>query len=221
MKLGLATEEISEDVLNVLLDHASSADPQSAVRRSIGVSDVVVTRQMKRWHAVHTLETVYRDAYNNQLNDRYKPKVAEYHELSRQARDRTLKFGIGLVNSPIPKANAPVLSTTPGTSAGATYYVAVSWVSASGQEGAVSDSTAIATPDATFLVVTPVNPPAIAAGFNVYVGATENSMMLQTPSPQAVGTSFELTGAIAAGRIPGTGQSPDTYVIGGSTVRRG
>src|SRR5579864_4251325 len=77
-KLGLATEEISEDVIDVLLDHAWTPDPQSYIRRRIGVSDVVLTAQMTRWHALHTLEIVYRDAFNNQLNDRYRAKWAEY-----------------------------------------------------------------------------------------------------------------------------------------------
>ncbi len=220
-KLGLATDEISDDVLNILLDHASMLDPQSAVRRQIGVSDVVVTPQMKRWHAVHTLEIVYRDAFNNQLNDRYRAKWAEYQELSRRARDRAVKFGIGLVNDPIPKAMIPVLSTTAGSAAAATYYVKVSWVSANGQEGAPSHETAISTGDLTWLVVTPVDPPAVAVGFNVYVGTSADSLKLQTPSPAPVGQSFTLAGAIADGRAPGTGQSPDVYVIGGSTVRRG
>ncbi len=43
-KLDLATEEISEDVLDVLLDHTRASDPQSTIRRTIGVSDVVVLR---------------------------------------------------------------------------------------------------------------------------------------------------------------------------------
>ncbi len=58
-------------------------------RRAIGVSDVVVTRQMKRWHALHTLEIVYRDAFNNQLNDRYQAKFVEYQEL-RETRGSRL-----------------------------------------------------------------------------------------------------------------------------------
>ena len=66
-------------------------------RRKIGVSDVVVSPQMKRWHALHTLAVVYRDAYNNQLNDRYQNKWEEYRELARGAKERTLEFGIGLV----------------------------------------------------------------------------------------------------------------------------
>src|SRR5579864_4819882 len=88
-KLGLALEEISEDVLDVLLDHTRASDPQSTIRRTMGVSDVVVSAQLKRWHALHTLEIVYRDAFNNQLNDRYKPKWDEYGELAREAEQQT------------------------------------------------------------------------------------------------------------------------------------
>src|SRR6266849_4564575 len=103
-KLGLATEEVSEDVVDILLDHTRSSDPQSNIRRTIGASDVVVTPQLKRWHALHTLEVVYRDAFNNQLNDRYRPKWQEYQELSRNARQHTIRFGIGLALNAIPKA---------------------------------------------------------------------------------------------------------------------
>src|SRR5580700_4736433 len=89
VKLTLATEEISEDILDVLLDHTQADDPESAIRRMIGVTGVVVTPQLKRWHALHTLEIVYRDAFNNQLNDRYLAKFQEYQALSRDARQHT------------------------------------------------------------------------------------------------------------------------------------
>ena len=80
----------------------------------MGVSDVVVTRQMKRWHAVHTLEIVYRDAFNNQLNDRYQAKFQEYRELARDAREHTFQFGVGLALIPIPQAQPPVFSAVAG-----------------------------------------------------------------------------------------------------------
>ena len=65
---------------------------------------------MKRWHALHTLAIVYRDAFNNQLNDRYLAKWQRISELSRKARDdTTLQFGIGLVMTPIPQAQAPAI----------------------------------------------------------------------------------------------------------------
>ena len=221
IKLGLSTEEISDDVLNILLDHTRTADPQSNIRRMVGVSDVVVTPPMKRWQALRTLEIVYRDAFNNQLNDRYGPKVAEYHELSRQARDSTIKLGIGLVLAPIPQAQIPTLSTTAGAGAAATYYVEVSWVSALGQEGSPSEVTALTTAAGTVLVVQPVNPPAVATGFNVYIGMSADTLALQTATAVPVGQSFTLTGGLAAGRAPGNGQMADVYVIGGSTLRRG
>src|SRR5437879_2014883 len=134
-KLGLATEEVSEDVLDILLDHTRASVPQSNIRRMIGVSDVVVTPQLKRWHALHTLEVVYRDAFNNQLNDRYRPKWQEYHELSRNARQHTIRFGIGLALNPIPKAVTPVFVNVPGPGLATTFYVQASWGSAAGQEG--------------------------------------------------------------------------------------
>src|SRR5437763_15819594 len=95
IKLGLALDEVIEDVLDILLSHSS--DAAALLRRMKGVSDVVVTPQMKRWHAVHALEVFYRDAFNNQLNDRYQAKFLEYHELSRVAKLHTVRFGIGLV----------------------------------------------------------------------------------------------------------------------------
>jgi hypothetical protein len=221
-KLGLATEEVSEDVLDILLDHTRSSDPQSNIRRNIGVSDVVVTPQLKRWHAVHTLEIVYRDAFNNQLNDRYQAKWTEYHDLSRDARSHTVRFGIGLALNPIPKAIAPMFSRVAGAGLATTYYVQVSWVSAAGREGSPSDLTTFMTVAGSSLAVQAVNPPATASGWNVYIGTSQTTVTLQNSAPIAIGGTFTLpvTGVVT-GRAPGTGQMPDIYVIGGSMVRRG
>ena len=41
---------------------------------------VVVTPPLKLWHTFRTLEMVYGDAYNSQLNDRYAGKRDEFHE---------------------------------------------------------------------------------------------------------------------------------------------
>lgn len=100
IKLTLATAELAEDVLDVLLDHARAFDPESTIRRSRGVSDVVVSPQMQRWHALHTLEIVYRDAFNDQLNDRYQAKFLEYRQLSKDAFAHTVRFGSGWLSLP-------------------------------------------------------------------------------------------------------------------------
>jgi hypothetical protein len=221
-KLGLATEEISEDVLDVLLDHTRAFDPQSTTRRIRGVSDVVVTQQLTRWHALHTLEVVYRDAFNNQLNDRYQAKCIEYRELSRNARDRTYHFGIGLVLIPLPQAQCPAFSFVAGLIPATTYFVQVSWVSAAGQVGAPSNPTTYDTPADSLAVVTAVNAPFAATGFNVYMGLTPDAITLQNSAAIAAGTSFTLpSSGLVTGVAPGSGQAADVYVVGGPMLRRG
>ena len=220
-KLELATEEIAEEVLDFLLDHAG-ADPQSSARRGKGVSDVVVTRQMKRWHAVHTLEILYRDAFNNQLNDRYQPKFREYRELSRHAREHTFHFGVGLALTVIPQAPPPVMSAVAGLILQTVYYARVSWVGASGQEGLPSEVTTYDAPAGSLPVVQMPDPPPVATGFNIYLGLTPDGLALQNLTPVAVGQSFTLaeTGLVA-GRAPGDGQSADVYISGFWMMRRG
>ncbi|MEQ1886688.1 MAG: hypothetical protein ABL967_16620 [Bryobacteraceae bacterium] len=221
-KLALATEEVSQDVLDILLDHTGTNDPLGSSRRSVGVADVAVTQQLKRWHALHTLEVVYRDAYNNQLNDRYQSKWDEYRVLARSARELTMRFGIGLVNSPIPVADQPALSSAAGVLPGATYYVRASWVAANGEEGLPSPMATFATPDGSVLVVTAANPPTIATGWNVYIGLTDTTLEQQNSVPLTTGSSFTMApGGLVSGAEPGNGQRADAYVTGGRLMRRG
>jgi hypothetical protein len=220
-KLGLATEEIAQEVLDFLLDHPG-ADPQSAGRRGIGTADVVITRQLKRWHAVHTLAIVYRDAFNNQLNDRYQAKFREYRELSRNARAQSFHFGVGLALVPIPQAQPPVLSAVAGQIPETTYYARASWVGASGQEGAPSEMTSYGAPAGSLPVVQMIEPPAVATAFNVYLGLTPDGLTLQNAPPVAVGQSFTLPGTgLVPGIAPGDGQAADTYISGAWMLRRG
>ena len=220
-KLNLALEEISEDVLAVLLNQ-SAADPEASTRRTIGVSDVVVTRQMKRWHVVHTLEVFYRDAFNNQLNNRYQAKVKEYFELSVDARNKTYQFGIGIVLTPIPIAQLPVFSYVTGTLPDTVYYVQVAWVSANGQVGEPSCLTTYESPADSLPVVTAVDAPSVATGFNVYMGLSPQTVTLQNSTPVAVGASFTLPpSGLVTGTCPGNGQAPDEYITGGTMLIRG
>jgi hypothetical protein len=222
VKLGLATEEITQEVLDFLLNRSGGADPQSGTRRSAGVSDVVVTRQMKRWHALHALEVVYRDAFNNQLNDRYKAKFFEYKKLAGLARMQTLQYGVGLVTRPVPVAELPSFSFDSGTIEARTYFARVAWVSATGQEGLASPVTTYDAPAGSVPVVEGVNPPANATGFHVYLGLAPGALERQTDDPVAVGQAFMLPGSgLAAGVAPGDGQVPDVFVAATSTLRRG
>jgi hypothetical protein len=177
---------------------------------------------MKLWHAVHTLEIVYRDAFNNQLNDRYLAKFREYQELSRHARGHVVRFGIGLVGDPIPKAQRPALSLAAGLLPATTNYNQVSWLNSLGQEGAPSEPTTYESPAGSLLVVQALNPPANATGWNVFVGLTDSTLMQQNSVPLSIGASFTLSGAgVVVGRVPGNGQNPDVHVVGGPLLRRG
>ena len=231
-KLSLATEEISQEVINVLLDHtsvnytpltvAATLGATANARRTMGVADVVVTPQIKRWHALHTLELVYRDAYNNQLNDRYRVKWNEYQQLSGDARVRAIKYGIGLTSRPIPQGAQPVFGVVSGTTLSTTYYASISWASGPGQEGAPSNLTTYQTVDGSALTVTNDLPPAVATGWNLYLGLTGAALALQNGTPLAIGQTFQLPpSGVVAGRAPGTGQAPDVYVTGGWTLNRG
>jgi hypothetical protein len=222
VKLGLATVELSAIILDVLLDHAWTPDPQTNIRRRTGVSDVVVSPQMTRWHALHTLAIVYRDAFNNQLNDRYQPKWNEYRALSRNAQEETMRFGIGLALTPIPQAPSPVFSVVPGANPDTIYYVQATWVSLNGQEGAPSELTTYETPAGSTLVVGTTNAPAVATGFNVYIGLSPATLALQNSTPIPIGVNFTLPGSgLVSGNSPGNGQLADIYIIGGRTLRRG
>ncbi|HSP69349.1 MAG TPA: hypothetical protein VLN48_16600 [Bryobacteraceae bacterium] len=221
VKLDLAAEEVAQDILDFLLDR-SGADPQAAGRRRIGVSDVTVTRQLRRWHAVHALEIFYRDAFNNQLNDRYQAKFREYQQLTRNAREHTFHFGVGLALTPIPQAPPPALSAVAGPFPKTVYYVRASWTGAEGQEGAPSEMTTYDAPAGALPVVQMTNPPAVASGFNVYMGLTPDAVTLQNDGPVPIGQSFVLPGTgLVQGRVPGDGQPGDIFVSGVWVLQRG
>jgi hypothetical protein len=221
-KLTLATEEIVEVVLDVLLDHAWTLDPQTSIRRRIGVSDVVVSPQMTRWHAFHSLELVYRDAFNNQLNDRYQAKWREYQRLSRNAQEDTMRFGIGLALTPIPQASQPTFVIALGTNPATIYYVQVSWVAANGEEGEPSSLTTYQTADSSNLALEMGTAPAVATAFNVYAGLSATTLALQNTPPIPIGQSFVLASTgLVPGNAPGNGQLADVFITGGRLLRRG
>src|SRR5215470_11831040 len=103
-KLAQAQDEIATD-LGVLLASVSTA---------ARIANVVVTPPLRLWHVFRSLEMVYRDAFNSQLNDRYSGKRDEYQELVKWARERMVESGLGMATDPIPQAPAPAVQTAPG-----------------------------------------------------------------------------------------------------------
>ena len=79
-----------------------------------------------------------------------------------------LAEGLGVVSEPMPRAAAPLLSQTPGSQAGGTFYASVAWVNASGQEGEASTVSSFEVQDGHLLVVTAIKAPSPGPGFSDY-----------------------------------------------------
>ena len=71
---------------------------------------VLVTEPVLHAQCLHTLELAYRDAYNNQLNDRFAGKAKEYFNRYRRALSLLGELGVAVVSNPVGKAAAPVCS---------------------------------------------------------------------------------------------------------------
>ncbi len=218
-KLRLAADEIGGEILNHLLAQGPR-DPQA--RRAIGLTTVIVTAQMRRWHAFQTLAAVYRDAYNSQLNDRYQGKWNGYVVAAQEARRQTLDYGIALVQNPVPKAATPLLGATPGVLAAGIYYASIAWLNGQQQEGCPSDPTALETNDGSQLMVQAPAAPASVMAWNVYAGTAAAAMTLQNTTPLALETIWVMPASgLAAGRAPGDGQPPEMFVTRDRVIPRG
>ncbi|MDE3166398.1 MAG: hypothetical protein KGN36_11385 [Acidobacteriota bacterium] len=207
-KLGLAQEELEIELEAVL--SRMSTQPYDPVLQSVKtwIGRVVVSAPLKLWHSYRALELVYRDAYYSQLNDRYKARRDEYHELSRWAYGKLLQSGVGMVGNAVPQALAPELQAAAGGLADGTYYVGVSWTNAGGGEGACSRAASITTVGSTF-TVTPGAAPGNAAGWNVYVGVSPAALARQNGAVLGMGTMWTQPGVVANGAAAGTGQAVD------------
>ncbi len=177
---------------------------------NVGLRHTVVTPALRLWLVFHTLEIVYRDAYHNQLNDRYKAKWDEYRELSTFASGLLFQIGIGTVVDPVPQAERPVLSLVAGSLATGTYFVQVAWRNANGEEGAPSELTGIDVTEDHTLLISPVSPPPNAVLWNVYVGASPDELYIQNEAQLGVGETWTAPGPVIAetGGQPGEGQEP-------------
>jgi hypothetical protein len=206
-KIALAQEAIGLD-LTSMLGSLKSLDWPFWLVQEPHLGQVVVTPALKLWHTYLSLEMVYRDAYNDQLNDRYGAKRDQFHQLAESARERLIQIGLGIATNPIRQAPIPQLIAIPGSLPDGIYYVTMTWVNQLGQEGVSALPDSITTSSSTF-EVQPAAAPGNAVGWNVYVGVAPQCMVLQNTMLIAVGQIWQQPAVLTtAGNTPGNGQKP-------------
>ena len=196
-KLVEAQEEIGIDVATML----------AGVRSAGRIANVVVTPPLKLWHTYRSLEMVYHDTFNSQLNDRYAGKRDQYHELAQRAHERVIQSGLGMATDPIAQAGSPTVNAAPGGLTDGIYYVAASWTNGAGEEGASSVPATIAVSGSSFDVQhgpAPTN----AKGWHVYVGRSPGGLVRQSLSVLGLGAVWLQTDLLVLGKMAGTGQAP-------------
>lgn len=100
-KLELSQRGIGEEIYRLLVDQTAAEGRPPKVN----LNQVTVTESLFQWHILYTLELIFRDAYHNQLNDRYRAKWAEYEKHSSAAKDRLFDVGLGVVQTPAPNTD--------------------------------------------------------------------------------------------------------------------
>jgi hypothetical protein len=184
------------------------------------IRQVAVTPPLKLWHVFRTLEMFYADAYSSQLNDRYGGKRDEYHEMVKWAYNKVLQSGLGIVMDAVAQAGAPGLSATVGGLADGSYYVAVAWMNAAGEEGASSIPAVIEVSGSSFTVQTTA-PPNVK-GWNVYCGMGPTTMTRQNSTALAVGQTWVQAETLSTtGLLAGSGQKATYRLAVPRTIQRG
>ncbi len=205
MKLHLGQQEVAIELTRIVQRTGSVTG---------ALDGVVVTPPLKLWHVFHTLSIVYRDAYFNQLNDRYQSKWKEYRSLATWAQEMLVQTGLGVVSAPLARANAPTRGSAPGVGAPDMYFVQYAWTNAAGQEGMPGGVSCLATGSGYALTVLPGVPPQTATGWNVYAGTSIDSLTRQNSSPLPLSVPWTMPPiGLISGQKPGTGQEPDALKI--------
>lgn len=209
-KLTLAQGELALE-LSTLLSRTNYLGELFQLEAQPGIRSVVVTPALQLWHTFRALESVYGDAYNSQLNDRYAGRRDQFHQMAKRAYESLVESGIGIASWPVAKAATPGVAPVSGNLPDGTYYVTMAWTNSGGEEGACAVP-AVATTSRTTVLVQPGKAPQNATGWNVYAGADPDNMWQQNKSPIAIGESWLQPDALLrGGQAAGSGQSP-TYL---------
>jgi hypothetical protein len=214
-KLKLAQREIGFEIASFIGRHGYTSPGD--------LSRVVTSETILNWHCLRTLELVYRDAYNSQLNDRYLGKWKEYMQTAAHAGAIATELGIGMVSAPVSRAAAPACNTEAGGVLGPrTYFVSVAWQASSGSTGDMSEPTVTAIPLSALLTVQPSGQSPGVSGWYVYAGPSESELRRQNELPLGQQVVWKEPAAGLRSDIPNIPvQRPDWYVRNRRVLQRG
>lgn len=230
-KLAEAAEEVGQEIFRFLLFRSTpqaligsvlvNGAPGEAIRQRLGLSDVVVSTAIRRWHALRSLAGMYRDAYGSDVSDRYLKKWQALETRAREAEEYAFGTGIGLTRNPVPKCPAPMFTQTSDENQRNDYSVRIAWVSGDGTAGTPSDAVQIALGTGDQVTV-PAAAPAGVAGWNIYIGELESSPSLENDTPIGIGAAWTMPGGpLTRGRPLVEGQLPDYLVVERRILPRG
>jgi len=123
IKLTLATAELAEDVWTFCWITRVRSIRSPTIRRSKGVSDVVVSPQMQRWHALHTLENRVPGCVQRSAQRSLSGEVSGVSAAIQRRFAHTVRFGIGLALTPIPQGAASGAECSRGQRRGGNHFM--------------------------------------------------------------------------------------------------
>ena len=221
VKLEVAAAELGDQLMAYLLQ-PGSGDPQAGTRRTAGLTTLVVTPAMRRWHALHTLTLTFRDAFHNQVNDRYQETWRHYVSATAEARSVLFRIGLGFVMNPLPRPRTVILTEGLGLWAAGAYQVQTAWVNAKGQVSAPSQLASIGLSNPGGFSVRMPAAPAGATGWHVYAGESGGDLAQQNIATLALGSTWTTaSNGVLAGEMPGSGQFADVYFTASRLTQRG
>ncbi|MEZ5398296.1 MAG: hypothetical protein R2729_01425 [Bryobacteraceae bacterium] len=211
-KVAIATEQVQLEIATFLL-RTQAASILPSTTGGYDLSRVVVTPALRRWHTLRVLVEVYSDAYNSQLNDRYLGKWKHFSTLARDASEILFELGVGLVSTPVRKAQRATVTTAGGDGPPETYFVQTAWRGSQGASGAASDIVSYDAAGGELIQVTPGVAPAGVEGWDIYVSYAGEAPLRQNGSPIGLGQTWLLPVTGLVNGIPASeGQQPDTHV---------
>ena len=230
-KLTVAAEEVGQELFEFLLflcpaqgTTASpflNVPPAEAARHKIGLADVVVNDPLRRWHAMRTLAGLYRDVYCSDVNDRYRQKWESYEELARKAGEYAFSTGIGICRNPVPKAPTALVAQAGGAATRIDCAVHITWVKASGEEGAPSDAWKASLGPGD-LITAALPAPSAVCGWNVYIGMDQGVPLKQNDTTLPLDAMWVLPPeTLRAGAPVSEGQVADILVVERRIIPRG